>query len=186
MDILVFKRSYTKPPFFTWRTDHRISPAKAVSPTSLDKGLESNALHVPCTQQASIFLSIPYSRYEHRFLVRLRKPRPIFLWVPISTRLAVSPRSPNTHDRQFIPRPGLLDIIQCSLQVLQFDSHLFSGLLGVLHRLCLKGTDRSDLPANVISHWPESLYVALYLVDDGLVLKGRAVRSKVDCLRSVR
>lgn len=69
--------------------------------------------------------------------------------------------------------------------MLQFDIHLPFGLLGILDRLCLKSLNGSDLPANIIGHWLESLEVALYLVDDCLVLKGRAVRGKVDGLGGI-
>lgn len=66
--------------------------------------------------------------------------------------------------------------------MLQLEIHSPFGLLGVLDRLCLKGVNGFYLPANVISHWLESLDVALYLIDDGLVLQARAVRGKVDRL----
>lgn len=54
--------------------------------------------------------------------------------------------------------------------MLQFDIHRPLGLLGILDCLRLKGLNRFDLPPNVIIYRLESLEVALYLVDNSLVL----------------
>ena len=91
-----------------------------------------------------------------------------------------------TYDGDVLKRPGLLDVLERLLEVLQLQVDLLLGGLGVADALDLKGLDGLDLARHVVRGRLEGLEAPLDLVDDGRVLERRAVRREVDRRRELR
>lgn len=87
-----------------------------------------------------------------------------------------------THDSEVLERPGLLDVLQCLLQVLELGVDLGLGLLGALDGLGLEGLNGLDLPADVVLLDLEAAELLLDVVDNGRVLEDLAVVGEVDRL----
>lgn len=89
---------------------------------------------------------------------------------------------PKTYDGEVLERPGVLDVLQGLLQVLELGVDLCLGLLCALDGLGLEGVDGLELPVDIVLLWLEGGELLLDLVDDGLVLEHAAVVGKVDGL----
>lgn len=85
-------------------------------------------------------------------------------------------------DGKVVERPGVLDVLQCLLEVgeLLVDDGL--GLLGALDGLGLESLDGLDLPVYVVGLGLVGAELLLDVVDDGLVLEDGAVVGEVDGL----
>ena len=92
----------------------------------------------------------------------------------------------STYHSEIFKWPGLLNVLQCLLQVLQLQVDAALGLLSVLHSLGLEGLNGLDLSRNIVRRGLEGAEILLDLVDDGLVLQERAVVGEVDGLRLLR
>jgi len=87
-----------------------------------------------------------------------------------------------THDGQVLEWSGLLDVLQCLLQVLELTVDLNLGLLGSLDGLGLESLNGLDLARDVVLLGLESRELLLDVVDDGGVLQETTVVGEVDSL----
>jgi len=90
--------------------------------------------------------------------------------------------SGNLVDSEVIKRPGLLDVLQCLLEIAQFLVDNGLGLLCALDGLGLESLNGLDLPSYIVCLGLESVELLLDVVDDGLVLEDAAVVAEVDRL----
>lgn len=89
-------------------------------------------------------------------------------------------RHGNTYDSEILERPGLLNVLEGLVEVLELHVDLVLGRLGVLHSLNLEGLDGLELPVDIVRGRLEGGEALLNLVDDGLVLQHGAVVREVD------
>lgn len=89
----------------------------------------------------------------------------------------------HTYHSEVLERPGALNVLQGSLEILQLSVDLALGLLGALHGLRLESLDALDLALDVVLLHLEAAHLLLDVVDDGLVLEDAAVVAEVDRLR---
>jgi hypothetical protein len=87
-----------------------------------------------------------------------------------------------TYDSQVGEWPGILDVLQCLLEVAQLLVHDGLGLLGALHGLGLESLNGLDLASYIVCLGLEGVELLLDVVDDGLVLEDAAVVAEVDVL----
>lgn len=83
-------------------------------------------------------------------------------------------------DGELVKGPGVLNVLERLLEVLELEVDLLAGGLGVLDGLDLKGVDGLELTGDVVGGGLEGVEALLNLVDDGLVLEHAAVVGKVD------
>lgn len=88
----------------------------------------------------------------------------------------------NLVDGKVSKRPGVLDVLQCLLEVAELLVDDGLGLLGALNGLGLEGLNSLDLPVHVVGLGLEGVELLLDVVDDGLVLEDGAVLGEVDGL----
>lgn len=105
---------------------------------------------------------------------RQHHPRNQISWVQSIIRHA------NTYNSEILERPGLLNVFQCLVQILQFLINDTLRLLGALDSLCLESLNGLHLSLNIIGGWLEGLELLLDIVDDGLVLEDAAVVGEID------
>lgn len=86
----------------------------------------------------------------------------------------------STYDSEILERPGLLDVLERLVEVLELHVHLVLSRLGVLHGLDLEGLNGLELPVDVVRGGLEGGEALLDLVDDGLVLQHGAVVREVN------
>lgn len=91
-------------------------------------------------------------------------------------------RSGYTHDGQVLEWSGLLNVLQCLLQVLELNIDVGLGLLGSLDGLGLESLNGLDLAVDVVLLGLEGAELLLNVVDDGLVLEDTAVVGEVNGL----
>lgn len=115
-------------------------------------------------------------RYVGRYPVGQRQHHP---GIQISPVRPISHRA-NTYNSEILERPGLFNVLQCLVQILQFLVDDALRLLGALDSLCLESLNGLHLPLNIVCGWLESLELLLDIVDDGLVLEDSAVVSEID------
>ena len=89
----------------------------------------------------------------------------------------------DTHHCELIERPGILDVLQRLLQILQLLIHNALGLLGTLQRLGLESLNCLDLPCHIDSLGLEVVESLLDLIHNGGVFQDAAVVGEVDSLR---
>jgi len=87
-----------------------------------------------------------------------------------------------TYHSEILERPGLLDVLQSLVQVLQFLINHTLRLLSTLNSLGLESLNGLHLPFNIIGCWLECLELFLDIVYDSAVLEDAAVVLEVDCL----
>ena len=87
-----------------------------------------------------------------------------------------------THDGQVLEWSGLLNVLQCLLQVLELNIDVGLCLLGGLDGLGLESVNGLDLAVDVVLLGLESVEMLLNVVDDGRVLEDTAVVGEVDGL----
>jgi hypothetical protein len=85
-----------------------------------------------------------------------------------------------TYHSQILKRPGLLNIPQSLIQILQFLINHTLRILSALDSLRLKRLNRLQLSAHIIRSGLESLELLLDGIDDGAVLELAAVLGEVD------
>lgn len=85
-----------------------------------------------------------------------------------------------TYHREILKRPGLLNVLQSSSQVLELEVDGLLGGLCILDGLSLEGVNGLQLAVDVVGNGFEGLEALLDLVDDGLVLERGPVVGKVD------
>lgn len=78
--------------------------------------------------------------------------------------------------------PGVLDVLQCLLEIAELLVDDSLGLLGALDGLGLESLDGLDLPVYVVGLGLEGVELLLDVVDDSLVLQDGAVLGEVDSL----
>lgn len=115
-----------------------------------------------------------------------RQPHPIIQHPYVSNRPILAPLKSHTYHSELLEWPGLFNVLQCLLKILQFLVYNTLGLLGILDGLSLKGLDCFDLPADIVGYGLEGLETVLDFINDGLVLQDGAVVGKVDGLRCFR
>jgi hypothetical protein len=103
-----------------------------------------------------------------------------------STALQVIAGWMDTHHSQISKRPGILNILQCLLQVTQLLVHHALRLFSGLDSLRLERLNRLDLPAYIVCLRLKRVELLLDVVDDGLVFEDAAVVREVDGLRLFR
>lgn len=108
----------------------------------------------------------------------LRHPISIFSRLLFSDRVWVG--TSVTYHCELLERPGSLDVLQGSLEVLELQVDLLLGGLGVLDSLDLEGVDGLELAVQVVRRGLELLEALLDLIDDGSVLEDAAVLGEVD------
>lgn len=96
------------------------------------------------------------------------------------SRIQTISRHANTYHSEILERPGLLNVLQRLVQILQFLVNHALRLLGALDGLCLERLNGLHLSLNIVGGWLEGLELLLYIVDDGLVLEDSAVVGEID------
>lgn len=142
---------------------------------------------VPCSRERPSDPWRPAWRSSRRSRARQRRPRPIVHRQPHSKQHHTA-REPGLHrgspgttyNGEVLERPGLLNVLERLLEVLELHVDLVLGGLGVLHRLDLEGLDGLELPADIVGGGLEGGEALLDLVHDGLVLQDGAVVREVD------
>lgn len=86
----------------------------------------------------------------------------------------------DTYHSEVLERPSLLNVLQGRSKILELEVDGLLGSLGILDSLSLEGVDGLDLAVDVVGEGLEVLEALLDLVDNGLVLEGRAVGGEVD------
>jgi hypothetical protein len=86
----------------------------------------------------------------------------------------------NTYHCQILKRSRALDVLQCSLQILQFLLHHSLCLLSGLDSSCLEALNSLDLSCNVHLLDLVAVDALLDLINDGAVLELAAVGAEVD------
>lgn len=138
---------------------------------------------VPCSPARTSDPWKPAWRSSRRWKARQQQHRPVVLsqqCPPLLVQQLSLASAPDTYDGELLEAPGLLDVLEGLVQVLQLEVDLLLGRLGVLDSLGLEGLDGLDLAVDIVGLGLEGLEALLDLVDDGLVLEEGAVLGKVD------
>lgn len=141
-------------------------------------------MNEPCIRGRPSGLWTPAWRSSRRSKARQRRHRPVaasqHLPRPQQYYPATGPPASQTYHSELLEGPGLLDVGQRLVQVLQLQVDLGLGGLGILDGLGLEGGDGLELAGDVVGGGLEGLEALLDLVDDGLVLEDGAVLGEVD------
>lgn len=139
---------------------------------------------VPCIRERTSGPWKPISRSSRRWRAPQRQPRPAQSRVSIrlSTRKLFRPirRASATYHGELVEWPGRLDVLQGSLEILEFEVDLLLGSHGVLDGFDLEGLDGLELAGHIVLGGLEGAEALLDLGDDGLVLEDGAVVGEVD------
>lgn len=139
---------------------------------------------VPCIQERPSGPWKPILQSSRRWRAPQRQPRPA--QSKVSIRLSTTERlrpirsSPATYHGELVERPGRLDVLQGSLEILEFKVDLLLGGLGVFDGLDLECLNGLELAGHIVLGGLEGAEALLDLVDDSLVLEDGAVVGEVD------